>query len=178
MQSVLEPNDWLDNALMRARCAALKEVMPVASTRPIIVSLSQGANAFLLGAGATTVGYLLYGGISFGLTEFLKRRFVELAGPDLAALYPIPILLGARCVYSARQGAACLSCGSTMRAGQLEAVCHISVPFVLVVVVLCPHVDTAVITRRTEIFYCRPVLYVVGCEVGQHKSDVTTTLCL
>eukprot|EP00904_Undaria_pinnatifida_P009784 jgi/Undpi1/5936/HiC_scaffold_2.g01210.m1 len=58
----------------------------------------EGANAFLLGAGATTVGYLLYGGISFGLTEFLKRRFVELAGPDLAALYPIPILLGASAI--------------------------------------------------------------------------------
>lgn len=57
----------------------------------------QGAKAFLLGAGATSVGYLLYGGVSFGLTEFLKRRFVELAGPDLSALYPIPILLGARC---------------------------------------------------------------------------------
>lgn len=42
------------------------------------------------------MGYLFYGGISFGLTEYLKRRFVELAGPDLAALYPIPILLGAR----------------------------------------------------------------------------------
>ncbi|CAM9974554.1 unnamed protein product, partial [Laminaria digitata] len=68
----------------------------------------EGAKAFLLGAGATTVGYLLYGGISFGLTEFLKRRFVELAGPDLAALYPIPILLGARC-ESAGQGAARLS---------------------------------------------------------------------
>lgn len=56
----------------------------------------QGAQAFLLGTGATIVGYFLYGGLSFGLTEFLKRRFVELAGPDLAALYPIPILLGAR----------------------------------------------------------------------------------
>lgn len=56
----------------------------------------QGAEAFLLGTGATIVGFLFYGGISFGLTEFLKRRFVELAGPDLAALYPIPILLGAR----------------------------------------------------------------------------------
>ncbi|CAM9165431.1 unnamed protein product, partial [Scytosiphon promiscuus] len=55
----------------------------------------EGAEAFLLGTGATIVGYLLYGGISFGLTEFLKRRFVELAGPDLSALYPIPILLGA-----------------------------------------------------------------------------------
>lgn len=45
----------------------------------------------------------MYGGISFGLTEFLKRRFVELAGPDLAALYPIPILLGAR--YEMKGGA-------------------------------------------------------------------------
>lgn len=61
---------------------------------------NKGAEAFLLGAGATTVGYLLYGGLSFGFTEFLKRRFVELAGPGLAALYPIPILLGARCVCS------------------------------------------------------------------------------
>lgn len=47
------------------------------------------------------MGYVFYGGFSFGLTEFLKRRFVELAGPDLAALYPIPILLGARCVCRA-----------------------------------------------------------------------------
>lgn len=44
------------------------------------------------------MGYFLYGGLSFGMTEFLKRRFVELAGPGLAALYPIPILLGARYV--------------------------------------------------------------------------------
>lgn len=62
----------------------------------VLLGLSKGAEAFLLGTGATILGYLLYGGISFGLTEFLKRRFVELAGPDLAALYPIPILLGAR----------------------------------------------------------------------------------
>ncbi|CAM9507937.1 unnamed protein product [Ectocarpus fasciculatus] len=58
----------------------------------------EGVEAFLLGTGATIVGYIFYGGFSFGLTEFLKRRFVELAGPDLAALYPIPILLGASAV--------------------------------------------------------------------------------
>ncbi|CAM9823111.1 unnamed protein product [Ectocarpus sp. 12 AP-2014] len=58
----------------------------------------EGVEAFLLGTGATIVGYVFYGGFSFGLTEFLKRRFVELAGPDLAALYPIPILLGASAV--------------------------------------------------------------------------------
>ncbi|CAM9436051.1 unnamed protein product [Ascophyllum nodosum] len=58
----------------------------------------EGTEAFLLGAGATILGYLAYGGVSFGLTEFLKRRFVELAGPNLAALYPIPILLGASAI--------------------------------------------------------------------------------
>eukprot|EP00752_Nemacystus_decipiens_P011093 g9855.t1 len=58
----------------------------------------EGVQAFLLGTGATIVGYLFYGGVSFGLTEYLKRRFVELAGPDLAALYPIPILLGASAI--------------------------------------------------------------------------------
>lgn len=67
--------------------------------------ITQGVEAFLLGTGATIVGYMFYGGFSFGLTEFLKRRFVELAGPDLAALYPIPILLGARC--ACRAGAKC-----------------------------------------------------------------------
>ena len=54
------------------------------------------------------MGYLFYGGVSFGLTEFLKRRFVELAGPDLSALYPIPILLGARYAMSGGGGATCV----------------------------------------------------------------------
>ncbi|CAM9122561.1 unnamed protein product [Phaeothamnion confervicola] len=53
----------------------------------------EGPQAFLLGAGATIVGYLFYGGVSFGLTEFFKRKFVEVAGADVAALYPVPILL-------------------------------------------------------------------------------------
>lgn len=56
----------------------------------------QGAEAFLLGTGATIVEYLLYGGVSFGFTQGFKKKFVEHAGAGLAALYPIPILLGAR----------------------------------------------------------------------------------
>lgn len=67
----------------------------------VSLDVDQGGEAFLLGTGATIAGYLFYGGLSFGLTEFLKRRFVEIAGPDLAALYPIPILLGAR--YATRR---------------------------------------------------------------------------
>jgi solute carrier family 25 (mitochondrial phosphate transporter), member 3 len=56
----------------------------------------EGKDAFLLGAGATITGYFVYGGISFGLTEYFKRKFVEVSGPTVAALYPVPILLFAR----------------------------------------------------------------------------------
>ncbi|CAM9800459.1 unnamed protein product, partial [Chrysoparadoxa australica] len=53
----------------------------------------EGKDAFLVGAGATIAGYTVYGGLSFGLTEYFKRRFVELVGPQLSALYPVPLLL-------------------------------------------------------------------------------------
>lgn len=53
----------------------------------------EGKDAFLLGAGATIIGYFVYGGVSFGLTEYFKRKFVEVCGPTVAALYPVPILL-------------------------------------------------------------------------------------
>ncbi|KAG5185410.1 hypothetical protein JKP88DRAFT_194574 [Tribonema minus] len=53
----------------------------------------EGKDAFLLGAGATITGYFVYGGVSFGLTEFFKRKFVEICGPEFATLYPVPLLL-------------------------------------------------------------------------------------
>ena len=52
-----------------------------------------GPSALLLGAGATVLGYLVYGAVSFGLTEYFKRLFLELAGPEYATFYPFAILL-------------------------------------------------------------------------------------
>lgn len=117
------------------------------------------------------MGYLLYGGISFGLTEFLKRRFVELAGPDLAALYPIPILLGARCEAQGRARLVCLSCGSGACARVFGAISSFVPHFV-------SHVrmrgTTGPSSRRK--FVC---LWGKSCTRGakinqQHESAVTT----
>ncbi len=52
-----------------------------------------GPKALLLGAGPTIVGYLVYGAVSFGLTEYFKRLFLEVAGPQYATFYPFAILL-------------------------------------------------------------------------------------
>jgi uncharacterized membrane protein YgcG len=52
-----------------------------------------GPSALLLGAGPTVLGYLVYGAVSFGLTEYFKRIFLDLAGPEYATFYPFAILL-------------------------------------------------------------------------------------
>ncbi|KAM3576159.1 hypothetical protein VYU27_001867 [Nannochloropsis oceanica] len=52
-----------------------------------------GLSALLLGAGPTVLGYLVYGAVSFGLTEYFKRIFLDLAGPEYATFYPFAILL-------------------------------------------------------------------------------------
>jgi solute carrier family 25 (mitochondrial phosphate transporter), member 3 len=52
-----------------------------------------GPQGLMLGAGATIIGYLVYGGVSFGLTELFKRLFLEVAGPEFATFYPFAILL-------------------------------------------------------------------------------------
>jgi solute carrier family 25 phosphate transporter 3 len=57
-----------------------------------------GIDAFLLGAGATVVGYAVYGGVSFGVTELAKRKLGQLLGPEIAALYPVQLLLGASAI--------------------------------------------------------------------------------
>jgi len=52
-----------------------------------------GPRALLVGAGATIVGYVVYGGVSFGLTEYFKRLFLNVVGPEYATLYPFAVLL-------------------------------------------------------------------------------------
>ena len=52
-----------------------------------------GPRALLVGAGATIVGYIVYGGVSFGLTEYFKRLFLNVVGPEYATLYPFAVLL-------------------------------------------------------------------------------------
>jgi hypothetical protein len=52
-----------------------------------------GPRGLLLGAGATIMGYFVYGAVSFGLTEYFKRVFLEVAGPEYATFYPFAILL-------------------------------------------------------------------------------------
>lgn len=64
---------------------------PVEATETILKE--GGPRALLVGAGATIVGYVVYGGVSFGLTEFFKRLFLELVGPEYATLYPFAVLL-------------------------------------------------------------------------------------
>jgi len=63
----------------------------VQSTKRIIDE--GGPTALLLGAGPTVLGYLVYGAVTFGLTEYLKRVFLDLAGPENATFYPFAILL-------------------------------------------------------------------------------------
>ena len=63
----------------------------VQSTQQIV---AEGGNkALFYGAGATVIGYLVYGAVSFGLTEYFKRLFLEAAGPEYATFYPFAILL-------------------------------------------------------------------------------------
>ena len=63
----------------------------VSATRRIVDE--GGPSALLLGAGPTALGYLVYGAVSFGLTEYFKRVFLDLAGPEYATFYPFAILL-------------------------------------------------------------------------------------
>ena len=63
----------------------------VSATRRIVDE--GGPSALLLGAGPTVLGYLVYGAVSFGLTEYFKRVFLDLAGPEYATFYPFAILL-------------------------------------------------------------------------------------
>lgn len=57
------------------------------------IQAESGLQGLLLGAGATIVGYVVYGCVSFGLTEYFKRAFLQVAGPELATYFPFAILL-------------------------------------------------------------------------------------
>ena len=57
-----------------------------------------GWMALLVGLEMTIWGHLFYGAFSFGGTELFERLAREALGPSVAALYPVPILLGASSV--------------------------------------------------------------------------------
>jgi solute carrier family 25 phosphate transporter 3 len=53
-----------------------------------------GSGAFFTGWAPTFLGFFVWGGLSYALTEFLRRSFQELAGLDAASL-EVPIILAA-----------------------------------------------------------------------------------
>ena len=53
-----------------------------------------GVEGFVQGWVPTFVGYFIWGGVSYALTEFIRRSLTELMGVD-AANYEVPIILSA-----------------------------------------------------------------------------------
>jgi solute carrier family 25 phosphate transporter 3 len=58
-----------------------------------------GSGAFFTGWAPTFLGFFVWGGLSYALTEFLRRSFQELAGLDAASL-EVPIILAASGIAS------------------------------------------------------------------------------
>lgn len=61
-----------------------KKVLAEGGTNPV--------GAFFTGWAPTFLGFFVWGGLSYALTEFLRRSFIELAGLDAASL-EVPIIL-------------------------------------------------------------------------------------
>ena len=58
-----------------------------------------GASGFFAGWKPTFLGFFVWGGLSYALTEFLRRYFTELLGPGAVGL-EVPIILSASAVGS------------------------------------------------------------------------------
>lgn len=56
-----------------------------------------GPTSFFTGWVPTFVGFFVWGGAAYGLTEFLRRTFTELAGSDAPNL-EVPIIFGASAI--------------------------------------------------------------------------------
>jgi solute carrier family 25 (mitochondrial phosphate transporter), member 3 len=57
----------------------------------------EGAKGFVQGWAPTFVGFFVWGGVSYALTEFIRRTLTESLGPA-AGGYEVPIILGAAAV--------------------------------------------------------------------------------
>ena len=58
---------------------------------------SGGPTSFFTGWVPTFVGFFIWGGTSYALTEYLRRFFAELAGIEGSSL-GVPIILGASAI--------------------------------------------------------------------------------
>ena len=62
------------------------------SDSPTSASESEGGGALLQGAGATWLGYLLAGALSFGLLELFSRWVTAAAGEGNSLFFSAPLL--------------------------------------------------------------------------------------
>jgi len=56
---------------------------------------AEGLRGLYLGQGATAIGYSMQGACKFGFYEYFKKKYADMAGPELATQYRTALYLGA-----------------------------------------------------------------------------------